>query len=199
MSEQVTVFVRAGDPECGAALQYLARKGVAHRVRDILTDPSASAILLGRVGRVAVPAFQIGERFIVGFDPVQLSRYLPRPEGESEPGVSFGAGVRTVNAAIAAAHRLPAAYGVEVGPVHEGSPAAAAGILPGDVITAIGAYTLTGGESQFRTAVSARHPGDSMAITVWRDDGIHELAVQFPAFEAEADIRPQAGQADLPD
>jgi membrane-associated protease RseP (regulator of RpoE activity) len=198
MSDEVTVFVRAGDPECAAALQYLARRGVPHRVRDTLTDPSASAILLGRLGRVVVPAFQIGERFIVGFDPVQLSRYLPRPEGETEPGVSFGAGVRTVNGPIAAAHGLPAAYGVEVGPVHDGSPAAVAGILPGDIITAIGAYTLTGGEGQFRTAVAARHPGDGMAVTVWRDGAIQELAVQFPGVKLETPARAEAEQADSP-
>ena len=183
MSEQVTVFVRAGDPACAAALQYLSQRGVEHRTRDILTDPSASAILLGRLGRVSVPAFQIGDRLIVGFDPVQLSRYLPRPAGETEPGVSFGAGVRSVTAAIARERGLPATFGVEVGPVREGSPAARAGVRTGDVITAIGAYTLTGGEAQFRTAVSARHPGDSMAITVWRDGSSQELAVQFPASE----------------
>ena len=62
MSEQVTVYVRAGDPTCAAALQYLSQRGVEHRVRDILTDPSASAILLARLGRVTVPAFQIGDR-----------------------------------------------------------------------------------------------------------------------------------------
>jgi glutaredoxin len=180
MSEQVTVYVRAGDPACAAALQYLSQRGVEHRVRDILTDPSASAILLGRLGRVTVPAFQIGDRLVVGFDPIQLSRLLPR-EGDAGPGVSFGAGVRTVTAAIAAAHGLPAAYGVEVGPVREGSPAAVANVRSGDVITAIGAYTLTGGESQFRTAVSARRPGDSMAITVWREGASQDVAVAFPA------------------
>ena len=185
MSEQVTVYVRGGDPACAAALQYLSQRGVEHRVRDILTDPSASAILLGRLGRVTVPAFQIGDRLIVGFDPVQLARFLPRPEGESGPSVSFGAGVRTVTAAIAAAHGLPAAYGVEVGPVREGSPAAEAGVSPGDVVTAIGAYTLTGGEAQFRTAVAARHPGDAMAITVWREGASQDLVVQFPADDDE--------------
>lgn len=185
MGEPVTVFVRAGDPTCAAALQYLAQRGVEHRVRDILTDPSASAILLGRLGKVTVPAFQIGDRLIVGFDPVQLSRYLPRPETERGPGVSFGAGVRSVTAAIATQRGLPAVYGVEVGPVRDGSPAAIAGVRPGDVITAIGAYTLTGGEAQFRTAVAARHPGDSMAITVWRAGTSEELAVQFPIAEPE--------------
>jgi len=190
MSDQVTVYVRAGDPACAAALQYLAQRGVEHRVRDILTDPSASAILLGRIGRVAVPAFQIGERMIVGFDPVQLSRFLPRPEGEAGPSVSFGAGVRTVTPAIAAAHGLPAAYGVEVGPVRDGSPASAAGVRSGDLITAIGAYTLTGGEAQFRTAVAARHPGDSMAITVWRDGSPRDLAVLFPGVDDDPPASP---------
>ncbi len=185
MGEPVTVFVRAGDPTCAAALQYLAQRGVEHRVRDILTDPSASAILLGRLGKVTVPAFQIGDRLIVGFDPVQLGRYLPRPASESLPSVSFGAGVRTVTPTIAAQRGLPAAYGVEVGPVRDGSPAALAGVRPGDVITAIGAYTLTGGEAQFRTAVAARHPGDSMAITVWREGASQESAVLFPAAEPE--------------
>ena len=189
MSEQVTVYVRAGDPTCAAALQYLSQRGVEHRVRDILTDPSASAILLARLGSVTVPAFQIGDRMVVGFDPLQLSRMLPRPEGEAGPAVSFGAGVRTVTAAIAAAHGLPAAYGVEVGPVREGSPATVAGVRSGDVITAIGAYTLTGGEAQFRTAVSARHPGDSMTMPVWREGASEELAVQFPA---EPDPEPPA-------
>jgi glutaredoxin len=185
MGDPITVFVRAGDPTCAAALQYLAQRGVEHRVRDILTDPSASAILLGRLGKVTVPAFQIGDRLIVGFDPVQLSRYLPRPDAETGPAVSFGAGVRTVTRVIAAQRGLPATYGVEVGPVRDGSPAALAGVLPGDVITAIGAYTLTGGEAQFRTAVAARHPGDSMAITVWRQGASQDLAVQFPAVEPE--------------
>jgi glutaredoxin len=185
MAEPVTVFVRSGDPTCAAALQYLAQRGVEHRVRDILTDPSASAILLGRLGQVSVPAFQIGDRLLVGFDPVQLSRYLPRPDADGGPAVSFGAGVRTVTAAIAAQRGLPAAYGVEVGPVRDGSPAAAAGVRPGDVITAIGAYTLTGGEAQFRTAVAARHPGDSMAISVWREGTSQDLAVQFPMAEPE--------------
>jgi glutaredoxin len=190
MSEAVTVYIRAGDPACAAALQYLAQRNVEHRVRDILTDPSASAILLGRLGRVSVPAFQIGDRLIVGFDPVQLSRYLPRDAAGAGPQVSFGAGVRTVTAAIAAAHGLPAAFGVEVGPVRAGSAAAAAGVRPGDLITAIGAYTLTGGETQFRTAVAARRPGDSMAITVWREGASQELAIQFPAAEPEPASEP---------
>ena len=195
MSDQVTVYVRGGDPACAAALQYLAQRGVEHRVRDILTDPSASAILLGRVGRVTVPAFQIGERLILGFDPVQLARFLPRPEGDSGPSVSFGAGVRTVTPAIAAAHGLPAAYGVEVGPVRDGSPAAVAGVRSGDLITAIGAYTLTGGEAQFRTAVAARHPGRQHGHHGLAGRRRQDLAVLFPGADDEPEVTQPTGSA----
>ena len=186
MADEITVFVRRGDPQCEALIRYLDQRSVTYSTRDVTADPSASAVLFGRLGRVAVPAMLIGERMIVGFDPVQLARYLPRPEAEG-PGVSFGAAVRSVSVDVARAHGLAATFGVEVGPVHDGSPAAVAGVVPGDVITAIGSYTLVGGAEQFRTAVSARHPGDTMVMTVWREGGPVELAVEFPKPPVEAE------------
>ena len=180
MSEAVTVFVRSGDPASEATLRYLDQRGVAYKKRDVLSDPSATAILFGRLGRVVVPVVQVGERLIVGHDPVQLARFLPRPDSE-EQHVSFGASVRTVTSEIAQEKHLPATYGVEVGQVKPGSPAEAAGILPGDVITGIGPYTVNGGADQFRRAVSLRQPGDTMMLTVWREGDISELAVAFPA------------------
>lgn len=178
MADDLTVFIRHGDPQCEALLAYLDQRNLTYTTRDVTSDPSATAILFGRLGRVAVPALLIGERLIVGFDPVQLSRYLPRSSDDG-PGVSFGAAVRGVTLDIAREHGLPAAFGVEVGSVRAESPAATAGVLPGDIITAIGAYTLTGGADQFRTAVGARRPGDTMTLTVWRDGPV-ELIVEFP-------------------
>ena len=191
MADQVTVFVRAADPQCEAMLRYLDQRGVAYTVRDVTTDPSASAILFGRLGRIAVPALVIGDRLIVGFDPVQLARFLPRPD-DGQPGVSFGAAVRGVTVDIARDRGLAGAFGVEVGPVHEGSPAALAGVRSGDVITAVGGYTLTGGADQFRTAVSARRPGDTMVLTVWRDAAFVVVTVEFPR-EAPAEPAQTAG------
>ena len=191
MAEPVTVFVKPGDPASEATLRYLDQRGVAYTKRDVLTDPSATAILFGRLGRVTVPVVQIGDRLLVGHDPVQLARFLPT-EGSDEPGVSFGATVRTVTADIAAQKGLPATYGVEVGAVKQGSPAEEAGIQPGDVITAIGAYTLNGGADQFRKAVSLRRPGDTMALTVWRDGDSIDTVVSFPA-PVEAREQPAAG------
>jgi membrane-associated protease RseP (regulator of RpoE activity) len=177
-SPQVTVYVRAGDPDCTAVVRYLQQRGLPFTTRDVLSDPSASAVLFGRLGRVVVPVVQVGERMLVGYDPVQLARFLPQ-ESE-ERSVSFGAAVRTVSSETARAYGLPAAYGVEVGRVNEGSPAAAAGIQPGDLITQIGPYTLQGGADQFRMALAARRPGDTMTLTVRRGTEDLTLVVAFP-------------------
>jgi S1-C subfamily serine protease len=179
----ITVFVKPGDPASAGVLQYLNQRGLKYTTRDVLTDPSATAILFGRLGRVATPVVQVGDRLLVQPDPVQLARFLPRTDGE-EPSVAFGASVRTVTPEIAAEKQLPAVYGVEVGSVKEASPAAAAGIEAGDVITGIGAYTLNGGSEQFRRAVALRRPGDVMTLTVWRAGQSTEVAVEFPAAPA---------------
>ena len=191
MDEAVTVFVTAGDPASESVLRYLDSRGQQYTKRDVHTDPSATAILFGRLGRVATPVVQIGERMLVAPDAVQLARFLPR-EHDGEPGVAFGAAVRTVTAPIASSKKLPAAYGVEVGSVTPGSPAEVAGVIAGDVITGIGAYTLDGGAEQFRRAVGARHPGDTMALTVWRDAESLELMVRFPVQEPATDAEPGA-------
>jgi membrane-associated protease RseP (regulator of RpoE activity) len=180
VSDAVTVFVRPGDPASEATLRYLDQRGIAYTKRDVLSDPSATAILFGRLGKVVVPVVQVGERLLVGHDPVQLARFLPREESE-EQHVAFGASVRSVTAEIATAKGLPAVYGVEVGQVKPGSPAEVAGIQPGDVITGIGPYTVDGGADQFRRAVALRQPGDTMTLTIWRDGDTSEAVVAFPA------------------
>jgi glutaredoxin len=168
VAESVTLFVRPGDATCEAAQRYLDEKKVAYTTRDITKDPSASAVLFGKLGKIVVPTFLIGDRMIVGFDPVQLLRYLPKDESQEEH-VAFGAAVRSLTPEVARAGGLNAAFGVEVGDVKEDSPAGQAGICKGDIITAIGAYTLTGGAQQFRTAIGAKRPGDNMTLTVWRE------------------------------
>jgi hypothetical protein len=191
VSDAVTVFIRPGDPASEATLRYLDQRGVKYTKRDVLSDPSATALLFGRLGRVVVPVVQVGERLLVGHDPVQLARFLPREDSEDQH-VSFGASVRTVTSEIATAKQLPATYGVEVGQVKPGSPAEAAGILPGDVITGIGPYTVNGGADQFRRAVALRQPGDTMMLTIWREGDVSEAAVAFPV-EASPEPAAQTG------
>ena len=175
----ITVYVRAGDPDSEAVVAHLRSRGHRFTTRDVLSDPSASAVLFGRLGRVVVPVVQVGDRLLVGYDPVQLARFLPSVESDQAP-VSFGAAVRTVSPELARERGLPAPWGVEVGRVTPDTPAAEAGIRPGDVITGVGAYTLAGGADQFRTAVAARRPGDTMTLTVRRNGDDVVLPVTFP-------------------
>jgi membrane-associated protease RseP (regulator of RpoE activity) len=175
----ITVYVRAGDRDSEAVVAHLRSRGHRFTVKDIHSDPGASAVLFGRLGRVVAPVVQVGERLLVGYDPVQLARFLPAVESDQAP-VSFGAAVRSVTPELARERGLPAPWGVEVGPVKPDTPAAAAGIRPGDVITGVGAYTLSGGADQFRIAVAARRPGDTMTLTVRRDGDDVVLPVTFP-------------------
>ncbi|MGI8846980.1 MAG: glutaredoxin domain-containing protein [Candidatus Dormibacteria bacterium] len=189
MAEIVTVFVRPGDPSCERALAYLRERSIQFQIVDITAEPQAAQLLLSRVGQVVVPTFVVGDKLVVGFDPVQLARYLPRQEEpaaepETEPAVNFGAAVRSVSPEVARAHGLPYAYGAEVGPVKQESPAATAGIATGDLITEIGAYTLTGGADQFRTAVAGRLPGDTMTLTTMHDGESRVVEVHFPQPDA---------------
>lgn len=183
MPEKVVVFVRPGDPGCQSALIYLQERNVDFAPVDITADPQAAELLMNRLGKVVTPTFLIGDKVIVGFDPVQLSRYLPKPP-DAEAKVSFGAAVRTVSTEVAQAHGLTYSFGVEVGTVREGSPAALAGIEDGDLITQIGAYSITRGEQQFRTAIAGRSPGDKMTLTVVHGSDAREVTVQFPAENA---------------
>lgn len=180
MAEGITVFVRPGDRVCADLQAWLDARGHQYTTRDVAADPAAAAALQGRLGRVAVPAMFVGDRLVVGFDPVQLARLLPGHD-ESGPPVSFGAAVRTLTPALAKQAGLPAPFGVEVGRVVDNSVAAAAGIEAGDIITDIGAYTLHGGAEQFGHAVAARRPGDRMTLTVWRSGERHQISVLFPS------------------
>ncbi|MFN2451556.1 MAG: PDZ domain-containing protein [Candidatus Dormibacteria bacterium] len=186
MAAPVTVFVSDSDPASLALTRYLDGRAVTYTRRDVDADPSAQAILFGRFGRVVRPVTQVGDVMVPGFDPLQLARLLPQQAAESEP-VTFGAGVRTATPEVARAAGLAAAFGVEVGPVHPGSAADLAGIVAGDVVSAIGPYTLTGGRDQFATAVAARRPGDTMVLTVSRDGTARVVDVVFPAAIRPAD------------
>ena len=78
-------------------------------------------------------------------------------------------GIRYVplNAAIARQLGVPAQDGVVVGQVQPGSPAAAAGLQPRDVITQIDGQALKG-DSALAEAVNAHKPGDNINLTVLR-------------------------------
>jgi serine protease Do len=89
--------------------------------------------------------------------------YLGIAYGPLTPSLAVRLGVNTDN-------------GVLVGQVVPGSPAASAGIQPGDVITAVDGQTLDS-ESALAQALNQHKPGDSITLTVIRNGQQQNISV----------------------
>jgi 2-alkenal reductase len=75
----------------------------------------------------------------------------------------LGISWESVTPAVARAYTLPAEWGVYVTAVAEGSPAAAAGLKEGDLITQVGEVSLDG-QHPFINALWQQRPGDKVTI-----------------------------------
>ncbi len=74
----------------------------------------------------------------------------------------------------------PAAGGVQVRSVAEGSVAAAAGLTPGDLVVAAAGAPVRQA-SDLTGVIQRQAPGTWLPLTVMRDQGAHELVAKFPA------------------
>jgi serine protease Do len=94
----------------------------------------------------------------------------------------IGVMTQTVTTVMAEALQLPVDGGVIVADVVEGSPAARAGIRPGDIIHALDGKRMENGR-QFRINVYTRTIGQQVALDVQR--GAQRLAIRVPVAERE--------------
>lgn len=111
-------------------------------------DRAAAIEMIRRSGQQGVPVTVIGDNVVVGFDKPRLERIVSSmragaPTGSQSVGARSSTGRRPLGAKVADAGRysLPggtAVAGAYVGGVHAGSPAEAAGLKVGDVITSVG-------------------------------------------------------------
>lgn len=79
----------------------------------------------------------------------------------------LGISWQAIDPATARANRLAVEWGALVRSVRADSPAQAAGLQRGDIITRIGAYRL-GEKTSFVTALMHHQPGDTVELEVWR-------------------------------
>ncbi|HWQ11667.1 MAG TPA: trypsin-like peptidase domain-containing protein, partial [Roseiflexaceae bacterium] len=79
-------------------------------------------------------------------------------------GITYG----TIDAELAADNNLPVQAGALVGEVVPGGPSDAAGLRPGDIITAIGGRQL-GQDATLRSVLLEYRPGDTVTLDVLRD------------------------------
>ncbi len=135
--------------------------------RDVVEAVAASEV--GR--RVEVVLFRGGKRRTVGVEPAART-LMGVPHPEETPGGDGEA--EEAYLGVAAAH-LPeemkaisgADAGVLVNEVISESPAARAGLLPGDVITVLDGEDVTE-PGDFSRRIRARRPGETVSITYYR-------------------------------
>ncbi len=80
--------------------------------------------------------------------------------------------------------KIPQGQGVIIFDVTEGSPAAAAGLEPGDVVTAIGGRRVTSRETYY-AIIRDYGAGDVVPLNLWRDNGGVSVQVRSRAFPEE--------------
>ena len=118
--------------------------------------------MVRRSGQMGVPVITIDDSVVVGFDQARLERLVPLV---GQTGQRLGAAV-----AQRSGHLL-------VGTVHPGTPAARAGLKPGDLILAVdGVAVGTSDQLQARSADSWR-VGRPVRMRVRRDAQEIELSL----------------------
>jgi serine protease Do len=106
----------------------------------------------------------------------KLAESEERQAAEAGAKPSFGLAVQTVTPRLAQELGLSARSGVLVRGVEDGSPAATAGIQPGDVIKEIDRRQVKSAD-ELKRAIEARRPGASVLFLVHRDGGDLYVAV----------------------
>ena len=195
MQPEVVIYSTPTCTYCAAAKRWFKEHGVQYTEHDVSRDPAQAAEMYRLTGQNGVPVIRVGGQLMVGFDPLQLARLIPaNPEAVGQPEaagerVSLGMAAQSLTAEKAAALGLPAAFGVVVGPVRPGGPAAEARIEEGDVLTGIGSYTLQN-LPQLQRVVAVKRPGDSLPLRVWRGGQEFDTTIQFPPAETPAPATP---------
>lgn len=162
MEDMIQTDAAINQGNSGGPLINLAGEVIG--VNTLVVRGSSSAIAEG-LG-FAVPAntaIQVAEMII-------QQGYVARP--------SLGIRWQTITPRIAAAYNLPVNYGVFINEVYSGSPAQSSGLIPGDIITAIGETDLDAEHTYLNTLFNYE-PGDTVEFIVLREDEFIKIMVTF--------------------
>ena len=107
----------------------------------------------------------------------------------------LGVNIQDVDQALAESFGLDAPKGALVANVEEGSPAAKAGVQPGDVILKYGDRAIESA-GQLPSVVAATSPGTAVELTVWRDRAKRELEVKVGESKPAAQVADAGNQED---
>ena len=142
--------------------------------KDVSRDPQAASELQ-QLGQRGVPVILVDGHMVVGFDRARLERLLA--ETPPEPDASrprLGAGI-----ADAMHHAPPGSPpGAYIGRVRPGSPAARAGLQPGDIIVALAGQPVDSAAAveQMLSRQGRQHP---VPARIYRGGRTHELMLDL--------------------
>jgi glutaredoxin-like YruB-family protein len=162
--DTVTVYSTTTCPWCVRAKEYLKQKGVPFQEKNIEHDPVAAREIMQRTGQMGVPVITAGSDVIIGFDRARLDQ-LAKRYAESAPAEDTvppppppKIGLRVKDAS----------GGAEVGAVHPGSPAEAAGVRIGDIVTEINAKSVRSA-ADLEAVLATLTAGQTVAFDLRRD------------------------------
>jgi len=118
--------------------------------------------------------------------PIEVAMNVERQivaHGKVQRG-KLGVGIQEVNQSLADSFGLKKPSGALVGSVEKDSPAAKAGLEPGDVILAINGKEISS-SSELPAIVSSMTPGEQARLQVWRKGGARQVDVQVGKFGDE--------------
>ena len=160
--------------------EFLSQQGVPWTERYVDMDRSAAIEMIRISGQQGVPVTVIGDQVVVGFDRPRLERILasmPRGAPAAQGGKRRSLGAKVADASGYAMPGGTAVQGAYVGGVNPGTPAEAAGLKAGDVITAVNGNPIR----SVNDLVSAlnREESDPVRLTVARGATTREVQVSL--------------------
>jgi serine protease Do len=128
--------------------------------------------------------------------PIELATHIQRQivaTGKAERG-RLGVTIQEVNQTLADSFGLKKPGGALVSAVEKNSPAARAGIEPGDVILAAnGEAVINSGD--LPAIIAAKAPGETVTLQVWRNGSSRDIAAKVGAFAEPKLAASEPGEA----
>ena len=156
------------------AKEFLSQRGVPYIEKDVSRDRRAASELQ-QLGQRGVPVIMVDGHMVVGFDRAQLEHLL------AQANAATGAERPRLGASIAdaAQHAPPGSPpGAYVGRVRPGSPAARAGMQPGDIIVAMAGQPVSSAEAleKLLSRLGAQHP---ILVHILRNGRFYDLPLDM--------------------
>jgi glutaredoxin-like YruB-family protein len=160
----VIVYSTPSCPYCAQAKSWLSQRGIAYEEKDVSVDSVAAYEMVRKTGQQGVPVIDIDGQYVVGFDRRRLELLLS--QGSQKP--TLGAAVADAARILVKQGKIPI-FGAYIGKVTPGSPAARAGLQPGDVITQINVRPVNNA-SDVESAMNVVERGTTLRLTYLRGE-----------------------------